>query len=1089
MTTCTMNLGLTVPPLVWWCVGAMNPAFSPQDTPWSNEATYAQKMPLHLKPCPSDGSPPQDETCTFKVSNDDLAYTINGHRQPNLTLHRGKSYVFNVQVSEEHKFALSTGENGPIYNSEDGLCDANGLQIDFQNPSETDGVVVFAPGLDTPAQLHYYCINKPNMGGQIRVLGGEAVQCGLNSTVVSRVDDQENPMFTHGLVMYAAFGVVLPLAIFMVRLGQKWLHRILAIIGIALGAGGVALAVISKHERGSPHLASAHGVLGAIIIVGAVVLQPLTLALGSMFQHRRQGAVIFIAGTANIIQGMYLVDLPFVLQLAEIGFLALLVMVFIMYQPASSKFDRVSDEVELRTGEELATSAAVGSTERSEARRTVTVAPAEDGWMSKAATGIKGFFRPTPADEQRLMKMLPSEMREKRKSVKPGYLSRSDMVLFVGQVLKANKLTIDDSGRGKLIDALMSATDADGDGFVSLAELNELLAKRNLTINGEGTLERIAKPVPADVGGDRDERRLAKSVNDEAQYIPDYLEWTSTAFSRFRRRVNDDWPKFMLILLFVCINLLCFCLNFAAYACWLSPSSQECMPAPWAVCVAKGAGMALNFDCAVIVLPMCRRTLTALRSVFFLRNLFPFDSAYDFHLLCGWTIAFMTLVHVVAHYTNYYLSNSDVTPATNAITTPEGLTGHILLSALILMCVSALDRFRRSTYFHVFFFIHHLFVLFFIVLFVHGKNFIGPNYWKFATFPLLLYVCEKARRLSKTDQRHELRIIEARRLADSVTLLKFEKPAKFRYLPGQYCFVAVPALSVHSFAQEFHPFTISSAPHEPFLTLHIRSAGDWTCRLHSFADPALGTPPLDGSRKKLDTVLLDGPYGSASEEVYDFDIAIMVGAGIGVTPFASILKDVQHKLDTLNKIFTKCDLDLILLRELIDVLGFRTTLPKLPGMRSSGDDSNARTPVSLEKLYFFWTTRAQGAFAWFGDMLRTISSEDGDRPWKIEVATYITGAKIDENKDLGSLFLQLGLDLVLEQTGVSLLSGHNRGTRFERPDWPTIFGQIARDHPGKSIGVFYCGPSTLGDILNNQCTAENERLADGTRFTFKTEVF
>jgi NADPH oxidase len=41
---------------------------------------------------------------------------------------------------------------------------------------------------------------------------------------------------------------------------------------------------------------------------------------------------------------------------------------------------------------------------------------------------------------------------------------------------------------------------------------------------------------------------------------------------------------------------------------------------------------------------------------------------------------------------------------------------------------------------------------------------------------------------------------------------------------------------------------------------------------------------------------IDGGYGSASEEVFNYEIAILIGAGIGVTPFASILKSMWYNI-------------------------------------------------------------------------------------------------------------------------------------------------------------------------------------------------
>jgi len=42
-------------------------------------------------------------------------------------------------------------------------------------------------------------------------------------------------------------------------------------------------------------------------------------------------------------------------------------------------------------------------------------------------------------------------------------------------------------------------------------------------------------------------------------------------------------------------------------------------------------------------------------------------------------------------------------------------------------------------------------------------------------------------------------------------------------------------------------------------------------------------------------VYVDGPYGEGHQDWHRYDVSIMVGGGIGVTPFASILKDVVEK--------------------------------------------------------------------------------------------------------------------------------------------------------------------------------------------------
>lgn len=53
-------------------------------------------------------------------------------------------------------------------------------------------------------------------------------------------------------------------------------------------------------------------------------------------------------------------------------------------------------------------------------------------------------------------------------------------------------------------------------------------------------------------------------------------------------------------------------------------------------------------------------------------------------------------------------------------------------------------------------------------------------------------------------------------------------------------------------------------------------------------------------------VAIDGPFGTASEDVFRYDVVMLVGAGIGVTPFASILKSVWYKhIQNNQDVFTK----------------------------------------------------------------------------------------------------------------------------------------------------------------------------------------
>ncbi len=48
-------------------------------------------------------------------------------------------------------------------------------------------------------------------------------------------------------------------------------------------------------------------------------------------------------------------------------------------------------------------------------------------------------------------------------------------------------------------------------------------------------------------------------------------------------------------------------------------------------------------------------------------------------------------------------------------------------------------------------------------------------------------------------------------------------------------------------------------------------------------------------------ILLQGPFGSKHQDWFKFEVVVLVGAGIGVTPTAAVLKDLVHKVYQSNK--------------------------------------------------------------------------------------------------------------------------------------------------------------------------------------------
>lgn len=79
-----------------------------------------------------------------------------------------------------------------------------------------------------------------------------------------------------------------------------------------------------------------------------------------------------------------------------------------------------------------------------------------------------------------------------------------------------------------------------------------------------------------------------------------------------------------------------------------------------------------------------------------------------------------------------------------------------------------------------------------------------------------------------------------------VTYLEFKRPQGFTYRSGQWVRVACLELGT----DEYHPFTLTSAPHEENLSLHIRAVGPWTSKLREIYNlerlKDLGTYPKVG---------------------------------------------------------------------------------------------------------------------------------------------------------------------------------------------------------------------------------------------------
>ncbi|XP_064148088.1 dual oxidase 1 [Loxodonta africana] len=469
------------------------------------------------------------------------------------------------------------------------------------------------------------------------------------------------------------------------------------------------------------------------------------------------------------------------------------------------------------------------------------------------------------------------------------------------------------------------------------------------------------------------------------------------------------------------------------------------------IILSRGTAASVSFMFSYILLTMCRNLITFLRETF-LNHYVPFDAAVDFHRLIASTAIVLAVLHSVGHVVNVYLFSISPLSVLACLfpglfrddgsefpqkyywwffQTVPGLTGVLLLLVLAVMYVFASHHFRRRS-FRGFWLTHHLYILLYVLLIIHGSFALiqMPRFHIFFLVPALIYGGDKLVSLSR--KKVEISVVKAELLPSGVTHLRFQRPQGFEYKSGQWVRIACLALGT----TEYHPFTLTSAPHEDTLSLHIRAAGPWTTRLRE-----IYSPPTGNSSARYPKLYLDGPFGEGHQEWHKFEVSVLVGGGIGVTPFASILKDLVFKSSVSCQVFCK-------------------------------------------KIYFIWVTRTQRQFEWLADIIREV--EENDHQDLVSVHIYIT--QLAEKFDLRTTMLYICERHFQKVLNRSLFTGLRSITHFGRPPFEPFFNSLQEVHPQvQKIGVFSCGPPGMTKNVEKACQLINKQ--DRTHFSHHYENF
>ncbi|KAK3161861.1 hypothetical protein QOZ80_1BG0082410 [Eleusine coracana subsp. coracana] len=634
---------------------------------------------------------------------------------------------------------------------------------------------------------------------------------------------------------------------------------------------------------------------------------------------------------------------------------------------------------------------------------------------------------------------------------------------------------------------IMEELDPEGLGYIELWQLETLLLQKDTYMNYSQALSYTSQALSQNLVGLRKKSPIRK---------------LSTSLSYY---MEDNWKRLWVLALWIGIMAGLFTWKFMQYR-----NRYVFNVMGYCVTTAKGAAETLKLNMAIILLPVCRNTITWLRNTRAARAL-PFDDNINFHK----TIAAAIVVGIILHAGNHLVcdfprlinsSNEKYAPLGQYFgeTKPtyfalvkgvEGITGVIMVVCMIIAFTLATRWFRRSlvklpkpfdklTGFNAFWYSHHLFIIVYIALIVHGEClylihvWYNKTTWMYLAVPVCLYLGERVLRFFRSGS-YSVRLLKVAIYPGNVLTLQMSKPPNFRYKSGQYMFVQCPAVSPF----EWHPFSITSAPGDDYLSIHVRQLGDWTRELKRVFAAAC-EPPVGGksgllradetTKKTLPKLLIDGPYGSPAQDYSKYDVLLLVGLGIGATPFISILKDL---LNNIIKMEEEEDAS----TDLYPPIG--RNKPHIDLNTLMTITSRPKRVLRTTNAYFYWVTREQGSFDWFKGVMNEIAELDQKNI--IEMHNYLTS--VYEEGDARSALITMLQALNHAKNGVDIVSGTKVRTHFARPNWKKVLSKIASKHPYAKIGVFYCGAPVLAQELNKLCHEFNGKST--TKFEFHKEHF
>ncbi|KAK7279915.1 hypothetical protein RJT34_24976 [Clitoria ternatea] len=211
----------------------------------------------------------------------------------------------------------------------------------------------------------------------------------------------------------------------------------------------------------------------------------------------------------------------------------------------------------------------------------------------------------------------------------------------------------------------------------------------------------------------------------------------------------------------------------------------------------------------------------------------------------------------------------------------SNVAGAVALLSGLILWVATLPFIRRKA-FELFFYIHHLYIVFVVFFVLH----VGISSSCVVLPGLYLFLIDRYLRFLQSQRK--IRLVSARVLPCEAVELNFSKNPGLYYAPTSTIFINVPSIS----KLQWHPFTVTSCSNtdSDALSIAIKSSGTWSHALYQKLSSSSPVSQLD--------VSIEGPYGPASTIFSRHEMVVLVSGGSGITPFISMIRSLIFKANT-----------------------------------------------------------------------------------------------------------------------------------------------------------------------------------------------